>query len=259
MDRPTPENFYRYRNLCGLNRERTARLLKASVFYFSSPAQFNDPFDCKLYYKSIGSREDLRRKHQALYKKYQPELSRAERRQLARADVKRTDLNEFSRAMTQGLQQALNGVGVVCLSEFRDDVVLWSHYAAGHAGLCLGFQVAADASFFARAQPVCYADDYPSIDMLNDSPQKQVEAFILTKAKGWAYEHEWRIVDHDSGPGERAFQPTALCEVIFGARMTEADRIFVRECVAERSHAITFYEAFPAEGSYALSIERLDR
>lgn len=259
MNRPTPEIFYRYRNLCGVNRERTARLLKASVLYFSSPSQFDDPFDCKLHYKSVGSREDLRRKHQALYKKYQPELSRAERRQLARADVKRTDLNELSGVMIQGLQQALNGVGVVCLSELRDNVVLWSHYSAGHAGLCLGYQVAADASFFARAQPVCYADDYPSIDMLNDSPYKQVEAFILTKAKGWGHEHEWRIVDQDNGPGERAFRPGALCEVIFGARMTEADRIFVRECIAERSHPITFYEARPVESSYALSIERVDR
>ena len=259
MNRPTPEVLYRYRNLLGVNRERTERLLKASVLYFSSPSEFNDPFDCKLHYKSLGSREDLRRKQQDLYKKFCPDLSRTERRERARADIKQVDTDEFLQTMTNGLQRALNDVGVLCLSEFRNDVVMWSHYAASHAGLCLGFRVAADASFFARAQPVCYSEEYPSIDMLNDLPQKQVEAFILTKAKGWTYEHEWRIVDHDTGPGENAFISGALCEIVFGSKMEKSDRAFVRECIAERAQLVKFYEAHPAAGTYALSIEPLDR
>ena len=195
----------------------------------------------------------------ALYKKFIPELSRAERRQRAAHDIKRVNPAKFLNTMTEGLQREVNRVGVLCLSEFRDDIVLWSHYAAGHTGLCLGFRVAADAVFFAKAQPVCYADHYPSIDLVGDSPQKQVEAFILSKAQGWAYECEWRIVDHDTGFGEKAFHPTALCEIIFGARMTESDRAFVRECIADRVGSISLYEARPAKGSYALAIERVDR
>ena len=259
MDRPTPEILYRYRKLLDNNRERTERLLKASVLYFASPEQFNDPFDCKLHYTSLGSPADLRRKQQKLYKKFIPELSRAERRHRAARDIKQVDPAEFLNTMTEGLQREVNRVGVLCLSEFRDDVVLWSHYAAGHAGLCLGFRVAADAAFFAKAQPVCYADRYPSIDLLRDSSQKQVEAFILTKAKAWAYESEWRIVDHDTGFGEKAFHPTALCEIIFGARMTQSDRTFVHECIADRVGSITVYEARPTKGSYALAIGKVDR
>ena len=259
MNRPTPEILYRYRHLLDENRKRTERLLRASVLYFASPAQFNDPFDCKIHYTSLGSMEQLRRKQQTLYKKFIPDLNRAERRHRAAHDIKQVDPAEFLNTITEGLQREVNRVGVLCLSEFRDDIVLWSHYAAGHAGLCLGFRVAADAAFFARAQPICYSAQYPSIDLQGDSPQKHVEAFILTKAQGWAYEREWRIVDHETGFGEKAFHPAALCEIVFGARMTQSDKAFTPECIADRAESILLYEARPTKGSYALAIERVDR
>ncbi len=258
MDRATPEILYRYRHLLDENRKRTERLLGASVLYFASPEQFNDPFDCKIHYTSLGSLEQLRRKQQTLYKKYIPELNRAERRHRAARDVKKIDPAAFLTTITEGLQREVNRVGVLCLSEFRDDVVLWSHYAAGHAGLCLGFRVAADVAFFARAQSVYYSAQYPSID-LHDSPKKQVEAFIMRKAQGWAYENEWRIVDHKTGFGEKAFHPRALCEIVFGARMTQSDKAFIRECTVDRADSISLYEARPTKGSYALAIERVDR
>jgi len=258
MNRQTLDILYRYRHLVGENRDRTARLLKASVLYFASPASFNDPFDCRVHYSSSGSVSSLRRKAQSLYKKFIPALNRTERRRRAAEDTKRIKGTDLSRGIANGLQSDVERVGVLCLSEYRDDVVLWSHYAAGHTGLCLGFRVGADATFFARAQPVCYSASFPSIDLQRDPPMMQVEAFLLTKAEGWAYEREWRIIDHDGGPGEKAFHPNALCELMFGARMTDDDKGFVRACLAGRQYPVSLLQAQPVRGSYALATQAVE-
>ena len=138
-DRSTPEILYRYRNLVGDNREWTARLIRDSVLYFASPASFNDPFDCKVHYSSAGSFSQRVRKQQALYRKFMPGLGRAERRRRAAKDMKRISEADLLRQMTEGLQAAVNGVGVLCFSDYRDDVLLWSHYAASHTGCVSGF------------------------------------------------------------------------------------------------------------------------
>jgi len=63
-----------------------------------------------------------------------------------------------------------------------------------------------------------------------------VNALILTKASDWAYEDEWRVIDHETGPGLKAFPEELLVGVILGARMAPDDRRYVAGLVepAER-------------------------
>ena len=254
MKNQTPNILYRYRDLSGKNRDRVRQLIRDSVLYFASPDSFNDPFDCKIYYTSSGSLSDIRRKYLKLCKKYEPQLNRNERRQRAAEDMKGFNRQDFVNHITTRLQKKAHGVGVLCLSENRDDVVLWSHYASSHKGLCLGFSVLNDQPFFARALPVTYSLEFPRIDLIDDDPDRQVDAFLLTKAKGWEYEHEWRIIDHDNGYGEKSFNKKALCEIIFGAKMSDEDKGFIYECVGDREEPVTILQSRPIAGSYALEI-----
>jgi hypothetical protein len=254
VERPTPNILYRYRDLKGKNRDRVRRMIRESVLYFASPESFNDPFDCKVYYNSSGSLSDLRRKQQKLYKKYAPHLNRNERRLRTAKDMKQFNRQDFVIKITTGGQKKVNAVGILCLSENRDDVVLWSHYADSHKGLCLGFKVSEDQPFFARALPITYSTEFPRIDLINDPPDIQVEAFLLTKAEGWKYEQEWRIIDHDNGFGEKTFNKKALCEIIFGAKMSKDDKAFIYECVGDRESPVAILQSRPIAGSYALDI-----
>lgn len=255
MEIPTPEILYRYRHLQGEHRERTARILKDSALYFASPASFNDPFDCKVHFRLSSTEKEPRSKHLSLLKKYAPALNRAQRRAKATDDLRRFDCEEFLRNVTTGFQTEVNQVGVLSLSQTNDNVVLWSHYADGHAGLCLAFSVATDLTFFARAQPVTYSTEYPKIDLLRDPPMKHVEAFLLNKAVGWRYEEEWRIIDHNTGPGEKTFLEQSLVGITLGARMKSEDRRFVIECLKTRKYPVPLFQALVKEGSYALDIK----
>jgi len=255
-DIPTPEVIYRYRHLVGLHRVWTEKIITESVLHYSSPTKFNDPFDCKVHYRKLtATNSELKQRYNNVLKKKLPNLNRAQRRGKAAQDLEEFDREKFLAAMTEGLQAAVDKVGVLSLSKSRDNVVMWSHYAENHTGLCFGFSPARNPEFFGRAQPVDYFVEYPDIEILRDSSEKQVEAFLLTKAIGWKYEEEWRIIDHQTGSGDKIFREEALVEIILGAGMSAADRDFITKSIKKRKHPVSVFQASANPGSYVLDIK----
>ncbi len=51
------------------------------------------------------------------------------------------DAEELIIALDRLFHQFLNNSAAVCFSERPDDFLMWSHYAGGHAGICLEFKV----------------------------------------------------------------------------------------------------------------------
>jgi len=252
----SPEVLYRYRHLAGKHREWTEKIITESILHFASPTRFNDSFDCKVHYRKLtATNSELKKWYGNLIKKALPHLSREQRRGKAVKDFKGFDRKNFQIGMTKSLQAAVDNVGVLSLSTSRDSVVMWSHYAESHTGLCLGFSPGKNPDFFARAQAVDYVVEYPDIEMLRDSPERQVEAFLLTKAIGWKYEDEWRIIDHKTGSGNKVFLEHALVEIILGANMDANDREFISNSIMKRKRPVSVFEASANPGSYVLDIK----
>ncbi len=85
--------------------------------------------------------------------------------------------------------------GVCCLSEICDDILMWSHYAAQHTGVCIGIRPDRIAGKLFR--PVEYSDVVPLLDAW-EYIRGDGDKFLklgLTKASHWSYEKEWRTVD----------------------------------------------------------------
>lgn len=250
-----PKVLYRYRHLQGDHREWTKRIITDSVIYFASPLSFNDPFDCKVHYQSSLSPKLLKIRYADLLKKKLPNLNRKMRREKVAADMVSLNPIEFIAKMERSLQDAANRIGVLSLSATNRNVLLWSHYAAGHSGICLKFQVANNTMFLDFTQPVKYFQDYPEINLIKNSPEEQVQAFLLTKAIDWKYEEEWRIIDVRKGPGYKKFPYEMLSEVIFGARMDLRDKREIVEWVKDRKTPIQLSQASLSNKSFSLVIE----
>ncbi len=245
--------LFRYRHLNGKHRERTKRILTESVLHFANPTTFNDPFDCKVHFQSSLSAKEIKRRYSEMIKKRRPDLNRKERRKEATDDIKTMKPDWFLSQITAGLQSSVDNVGVLSLSATDRNILLWSHYAAGHTGLCFKFIATNHTPFFGRALPVTYAQTYPEIDVLSP-PDKQIDAFLLTKAKDWCYEDEWRIIDHDRGAGDRVFPAELLVGVILGARITREDKHTVAEWVKESVSPVEVLQANRATGAFSLEI-----
>ena len=255
MTTKDPQVLYRYRHLEGEHREWTRRILTDSVLHLAIPSALNDPFDCAVHFRSSLSRQELKRKHSDLLSKFMPQLSGALRRAKVVSDLKSTDSDGLLSHMTIWLQKKVDKIGILSLSATDRNILLWSHYAAGHTGLCFKFVATNHTPFFGLAQPVDYIRDYPEVDLLRDSPEQQVEAFLLTKAIDWKYEQEWRIIDHDGGPGNRVFSEQLLTGVIFGARIKPEDKEAVIGWLKGRKKPVQLYQASVSPGSFSLKIE----
>lgn len=149
------------------------------------------------------------------------------------------------------IQQNLSQqIGALCLSEVPDSLLMWSHYGASHTGFVLAFD-ARHSYFHENKGPddelrhlrrVLYREARPSATLV----ELDGAAFFLVKSSHWSYEREWRILRalqdaKDVIPGEPfsihlfLFPPSALKEVILGARTTANTVSVVTECLRANS------------------------
>lgn len=245
--------LYRYRHLNGQHREWTKRILAESVLHFANPSTFNDPFDCKVHYRPSFSVKQLIKQTEDRIKRCMPDLNRNQRRAKARQGIRAMEPEKFLRQVTGDLQNVVNGVGVLSLSATDRNILLWSHDAEGHTGLCLKFVATNQTPFFGLALPVNYVSSYPEISITSPDDE-QIDAFLLTKAIDWCYEEEYRIIDYDQGACDKIFPAELLAGVILGARMAPDDKRAVVEWVSERKCHMELLEASVASGSFSLEI-----
>ena len=79
---------------------------------------------------------------------------------------------------------------VACFSADKDNILMWSHYAASHSGLCIGIRPAnlrLAPENALRWKVTCDNKRLP-ID------HKKPNEVALRKAEAWEYEKEWRVV-----------------------------------------------------------------
>lgn len=162
-------------------------------------------------------------------------------------------------------------IGILCLSEVRDSVLMWSHYTDNHQGFVVGFD--SDDPFFCKRTNI--NDEFGFLRCVQYQAQRPQVAladttsleWFQTKSGDWSYEKEWRIVrvlseaDHhiDQSPFPvylYDFGADAVREIIVGMRSTLS---FVDETL---SLAASFPRAlvFRAreDSGYRLDFERID-
>ena len=270
LNRPT--FFYKYKYIDEHDPEYSSRIFTHNELYFSSVNDFNDPFDCQFQVKFVGSKDDETKFIDDLLKKQAPHLPSEERLSIARENSKffsgRAIANE-AYAIRDRARQAIEEWGICCLSVARDNILMWSHYAKAHRGFCLEFsnELQVDpmvyqkdegqkVPFPVRPLPVMYPEDkeYPIFNPL--FPDNSAKQTLLTKAKQWEYESEWRMVC-PSTTGSYAFKPHCLTGVIFGCRMPEEHKELIRSWCTNRQPAITYYQARQSADSYRLHIDEI--
>jgi len=206
--------LYKYVGLGGLD------ILEALRLKISSPVGFNDPFEFAPLFK----------------KPTVPIVQQTNKMNLPPDVLERFSklfVSNWGREEINWLQAAHSKIvdenfGVICLSEKNDDLLMWSHYADHHKGLCIGL----DFSQFAisiEIHPINYSDERPELDTdscLSGLPQvDNARRVVYTKSTHWRYECEFRAFFGNLGKARPAFlflPPRAVQRVILGVR-TDTD------------------------------------
>ncbi|MEL7665575.1 MAG: DUF2971 domain-containing protein [Methanosarcina mazei] len=293
--------------------------LANNQLYFSNPMIFNDPFDCKVDMEMKGTREQWINHFQTLGAnqiqaegafdkgvkdvtliKQQDDLYQCDYLKLINDNIemgrrKREDhLRNADPRLKSRKRNAReindlgnkDSIGVCCFSEAPESILMWSHYADNHQGICISFrsrkgdiwidehtdqflslykpstmEIAARSIFF----KVDYKDDLPEPGNFFDNPyDDKWFNFFQTKFSDWIYEREYRLVLPKTDFENRLlkYDKKSLEGVIFGLRISCENAKLVYDTVKknylDEGIAVNFYEAKEIPRKYAVEIEPID-
>lgn len=187
-------------------------LLKENTFKFSDPTDFNDPFDCseQIIKIIIDKENELKFLNEAVTKYRLPRKSRRQQiKKLNKAD------NYFKVLKAKKKEFKVN-----CFSEISDEILMWSHYANKHKGVCVKFELDIMRHDYV-IYPVNYISEINEIDGMTNTPYI-FYYLVTTKSSRWAYEKEVRAITK-TGNSIISFPKESIKEIIFGCNVKESE------------------------------------
>jgi DUF2971 family protein len=255
--------------------------LEFGKIWLSRPSSFNDPFDCSIdvinnlndvknfreLFRRLGKMRGLSKKSvQTITDHY-----------LHKGKVSHLG-QHFIEEFLPKLSVVLSDIGVFCLSEIPDDILMWSHYGDQHKGFCVEYtrtnrnilgKLFVDAfikhkypnqgfeTYEPRTHRVIYSDLYPDINFTQIFENGEaLDKLVLTKSKQWSYEREWRIVVHTYA--DRAITIDAeIASIIFGLKMPKKHQDEIKNILRQNS-SVRYFQTVKDSRNFSLKIEEAE-
>jgi hypothetical protein len=261
--------LFRYQPYSGDYVQYVNDLILNNKIYYSNPLRFNDPFDCKLYgirfsEESIERfmRERMRLQMQFVDMAMPPEMRRPSPEHVtALLDATMQEnrgktIEECAKAIQDLHELVENEIGVLCLSSDPLNILMYSHYADSHQGICLEFTLEKDNIF--NPEQVRYAKDFPQLafGLSQEVHHALAVALIATKSIDWSYEKEYRSL-RGGGAGIIEIPVNYLSGIIFGCAASDETVQAVMAVVKHSGKNIKLSKAVKSDSSFSLSIENL--
>lgn len=181
----------------------TNSLFQDGEVFFPPPASLNDPFDSKMVYDSQASVDEMKVYFQA--KGFSGDQVAVIMEKIANGHL---SISAFIPKQDPDILR------IFCATKNNNSILMWSHYAVNHTGICIGFRVhkyqeslclkihpdcvlpvdsalaAGDLPF----TPVTYSSNRPKAYNIFTSTADDVKPFLITKEQRWEYESEYRIL-----------------------------------------------------------------
>ncbi len=219
--------FYKYR----LADEFTIALLEDQEIKFSYAEEYNDPFDSKLIINVDNTIDSVLKR---LERTPIPEQNKKHLRERIRSGEITGE--EYLQVAYKTAERMIMSS---CFAGNPDSLLLWSHYADSHKGICVGIRDCSSAHISAMKFDVegcCISPDDPyssglfPVHEVNYSDDgivawnvfdDDIRIFIdahRNKAKCWEYEDEYRVIVPQGSFKSQIlpFDPRFLVEVYFG-------------------------------------------
>ena len=255
-----------------VNHNTLATFLNKKI-WFSFPQDFNDPFDCQINADKTCSKACCEQCRDA----YGPQCD-----QFLFALSKLTlDPGINIKQVAKSTNDQLKNVGVCCFSKNNNNILMWSHYADSHKGICVEFEQDALFNEKIKFSDVKYHESFPFLKLQyeldnmeedcggNFTPMDRViavfsDVILTTKYKAWKDEEEVRAiytgnVDFKSNGGF-IFSPVAIKNIFFGCKTGAQDMAKIKQLFTGKEFSsIRFFQMQKAADEYLLQPEELAR
>lgn len=187
------------------------KIIKEKSLKFTNPTDFNDPFDCNENLLTHDNNEELINN---IFNHSYQNTPRAARRKVIR-QVK--DQGSYSEI----LKRERENFRLSCFSEKDNEVLMWSHYANKHHGICIGFDFPHKYENKFILCHVKYLDKIIPIDG-NADMLRVILYWLTTKSIRWEYENEIRAIS-TYNQEFIFFDKKFVKEISFGCKVTNQE------------------------------------
>ena len=131
---------------------------------------------------------------------------------------------------------ASSSIRTTCLSTDYKNILMWSHYANKHNGICIEYDLkSAEGNFILHTLPIIYDDhrvifDKKCITGITSDYKVNFNFEVLTeaiyqsmcyKSKAWKYENEWRVILAKSMTDENKYKAPKITKIYFGVNVDD--------------------------------------
>ncbi|WP_168798636.1 DUF2971 domain-containing protein [Herbaspirillum sp. ST 5-3] len=231
IDPSSQARLYHYQSYTPATRDRLEETLRSRTIYLSSPAAFNDPWDCRPWF-DLEALEDPKIRDQTIdwFMKIGIRTKAADAHEMRqKPSLLRSIVEQCAEGIWNDIDEKYR---VYCLTPKDDDLLMWSHYADSHRGICLQFDT--------HPYPICsafevsYNDTLP-VSHISESSEDFGFKALLVKAIAWKYENEFRVIALDASRQVKDLPVTqnnrlhigddSLVGIIVGCQCPYADEI----------------------------------
>jgi hypothetical protein len=150
-------------------------------------------------------------------------------------------------------KDSLSKIGVSCFSKNNSNLLMWSHYADSHRGMCLEFD--SKAQPFSKSFEVLYKSKIPKINMdslLNEELDSEFIINLLSfKSIDWKHEEELRIFHQESNKCY-VYPSNSLKAIYFGLRADQSDIEIVCSIIKSQNPDVQFYRMEKKELTFGI-------
>jgi len=264
--------LYQYRKI----DKYTIKTLLNNELYFSFPSEFNDPFDCLGYTNCPKDKKSIE-----AFLNRMKNSDRMSEKQINEIKEMFEKVNYNSEIVKQYFPSESNDIFrnkmiVKCFTSKNDSILMWSHYAQNHKGICLGLEVSQYSQ-----DPSLYLLELDKINIYNGKPTKFLPIdkisypvsdeipefnpfetvkqinYLTTKHKDWQYEQEYRcIMPYESLNTQYVnFKKENLKEIIFGIESSSKDIENIKQILDTYYPNIDCLKAKRVIGKYEIAFD----
>ena len=191
-----PASLYKYYR----GTERDLETIKANRMWYSAPCNYNDVFDCEITVDETAIFDCALQ--------LASDGTKIRTGSPAWRQIRQT-MHQEIKSFCSTFEAMRSGMGIVCLSESDESLLMWAHYANNHHGICVEYDLMEiNKQLKFTPVPIIYSNDRVCFNVLNpDTAGNDSVALFLrsitSKSEEWSYEREWRIIRDEAACGDR--------------------------------------------------------
>jgi len=227
---------------------------------FKSPWAFNDPYD---FFEGLICFENVPDGYREyLVDKYHPGFSEAEKKAKLAEFASVSDSVAIEYVKKNGMFNEVKNRGVSCFSRKYDHMLMWSHYAQSHRGICIGFnmlQLYINVARYSGERMIAlvnYVEEMEPVDYYYSNGEA-ILRWMKTKAAVWSYEEEIRIILNGLDyQGQENFivnlDSDCFNSIYYGSMISNENRTLLDILTAEKMPNVEIFQMERQSNSFLL-------